>query len=178
MSSLNVIFAMSKNGVIGDQDTIPWCIPEDLKMFSNLTNGKIVVMGRETWVSLPPRYRPLPNRRNIVLSATPGYTAEGAEVFDSFEKVLELSEKHPGEVWVIGGKKPIELAMPHAQRLVLTYIQKDYTGDRKAPDIFIGDSITPKDGVFSHVLMDQHASNGIKYKVFNFHRRITHGSAT
>jgi dihydrofolate reductase len=170
MSTLNAIFAMSQNGVIGDGDTIPWTIPEDLKMFSELTKGQKVVMGRETWVSLPERYRPLPGRDNYVLSRTPGYTADGATVLDSFDKVVELDRLFPGQVWVIGGKVPIELAMPHVETLFMTLVQADYRGDRKAPDIFEPGTLNLKRKGLNHITISPRRAKGsnTRYKVYEY----------
>ncbi|MGI4895085.1 MAG: dihydrofolate reductase, partial [Janthinobacterium lividum] len=77
---IGLVWAQSANGIIGVDGRIPWRIPEDMAHFAALTMGSSVVMGRATWESLPPRFRPLPGRRNLVLSRDPGYVAEGAEV--------------------------------------------------------------------------------------------------
>ena len=85
MSEIIIIAAVAKNRVIGKDNTLIWNIPEDMAHFKALTSGHTVVMGRKTWESLPPRFRPLPNRRNIVISRQADYAAPGAEVADSLE---------------------------------------------------------------------------------------------
>ena len=81
--TIGLIWAQSTSGVIGRDGSIPWALPEDLAHFKRLTMGHTVVMGRRTWESLPVRFRPLPGRRNIVVSRNPDYRAEGAAVVDS-----------------------------------------------------------------------------------------------
>ena len=80
--TVGLIWAQSTSGVIGRDGTIPWSLPEDMAHFKRLTMGHTVVMGRRTWESLPVRFRPLPGRRNVVVSRNPDYLAEGAEVVD------------------------------------------------------------------------------------------------
>src|SRR5512135_1460265 len=85
---VGLVWAQSTSGVIGRGGDIPWRVPEDLARFKQLTMGHPVVMGRRTWESLPPRVRPLPGRRNVVLSRQAGFTADGADVLDSLEPAL------------------------------------------------------------------------------------------
>ncbi|HOW96069.1 MAG TPA: dihydrofolate reductase, partial [Mycolicibacterium fallax] len=93
--TLSLIWAQSVSGVIGRDGDIPWQLPEDMAHFKELTLGHPVLMGRATWESLPPRFRPLPGRRNLVLTRDRAYRAEGAEV------LTELPADLDG--WVIGG---------------------------------------------------------------------------
>ena len=95
---LGLIWAQSTSGIIGRGDTIPWDVPEDLVRFKEVTLGHPVVMGRRTWDSLPASVRPLPGRRNIVLSRQAGFTVDGAEVVGSLDEALS----EPG-AWVVGG---------------------------------------------------------------------------
>ncbi len=115
-----LIWAQSTSGVIGRDGTIPWQLPEDMARFKDLTMGHPVVMGRRTWESLPPRFRPLPGRRNIVLTRNPHYEAEGAEVTTSLDDVLAM----PG-TWVIGGSEIYHLTMPAATRCEVTEVEID-----------------------------------------------------
>ncbi len=91
MSEIVIIAAVARNRVIGKDNRLLWNIPEDMAHFKALTAGHTVVMGRKTWESLPPRFRPLPGRRNIVISRQPDYAAPGAEVADSLENALKLA---------------------------------------------------------------------------------------
>ena len=125
-----LIWAQSTSGVIGRDNGIPWRLPEDQAHFKELTLGQTVVMGRLTWESLPASVRPLPGRRNIVVSRNGGYTAQGAEV------VTELPES--GDLWVIGGAQLYGLALPLAERCEITEIDIDLhrdDGDAMAPVI-------------------------------------------
>lgn len=128
---IGLVWAQSRNGVIGADGRIPWRIPEDLAHFSELTAGSTVVMGRATWESLPARFRPLPGRRNLVLSRDPGCTAEGAEVVHDLASALAS----PGDVWVIGGSAVYRAALAHADVLVVTEVDLVVEGDTRAPEV-------------------------------------------
>ena len=88
---LALIAACSRGGVIGVENRLPWHLPEDMKFFRETTRGKPVIMGRKTWESLPPRFRPLPGRRNIVISRQADFAAPGAELAASLEAALQLA---------------------------------------------------------------------------------------
>lgn len=129
---LNLIYARAANGVIGKDNTLPWHLPEDLAHFKRHTTGCPVLMGRKTWDSLPPRFRPLPGRRNLVLTRQSNWQADGAERCDSLEDALARCADAP-EVWVIGGAQLYALALPRAQRVVVTEIDREFEGDAFAP---------------------------------------------
>ncbi|WP_245642708.1 dihydrofolate reductase [Nonomuraea candida] len=126
---IGLVWAQSANGVIGRDGTLPWHLPEDLKHFRALTEGTTVLMGRRTWESLPPRFRPLPGRRNLVLSRTP---QEGVETFPDLRQALDAAS---GDVWVIGGAAVYVAALPLADRIVVTEIREPFEGDTYAPDV-------------------------------------------
>lgn len=126
--SVALIWAQAANGVVGRDGRIPWHIPEDLANFKRLTSGNAVLMGRRTWESLPPEFRPLPNRRNFVLSRNVGWSADGATVLHCIDDVLAQSG-----LWVIGGAAVWGAALPHADRAVITELQADVQGDTFAP---------------------------------------------
>src|ERR1700758_1539107 len=111
MSCVGLIWAQSASGVIGRAGDIPWRLPEDMSRFKNLTMGHTVVMGRRTWESLPARVRPLPGRRNVVLSRRTDFVADGADVLGSLEQASAIFEAEP-ETWVIGGAQIYLLALP------------------------------------------------------------------
>jgi dihydrofolate reductase len=121
MTEVGLIWAQSTSGVIGRGGDIPWRVPEDLARFKDVTLGHTVVMGRLTWESLPPRVRPLPGRRNVVLSRRADFTAGGAEVAGSLEAAVAGCETGP-ECWVIGGEQIYLLALPYASRCEVTEI--------------------------------------------------------
>lgn len=131
---INLIFARAANGVIGANGTMPWHLPEDLAHFKQTTGGAPVVMGRKTWDSLPPRFRPLPGRWNIVITRQDDWKAEGAQRAASLQDALSLCEESQvPEVWIIGGAQVYAEAEPLAQHAVVTEIAHDYEGDAHAP---------------------------------------------
>jgi dihydrofolate reductase len=130
--SLNLIFARARNGVIGHNNTLPWHLPEDLAHFKQTTLGQPVVMGRKTWESLPPKFRPLPGRTNIVVTRQSDWQAEGAVVAHSIEEAIKQCPPDT-QVWVIGGAEVYAQAMPLATRAVITEIDADFEGDAFAP---------------------------------------------
>jgi len=132
MSRINLIFARAANGVIGKDNTMPWHLPEDLAHFKRLTQGSSVVMGRKTWDSLPPRFRPLPGRSNIVVTRQSDWQAEGALRAASLPEALSLCGDAP-DIWVIGGAEIYRQAEPMAVRAEVTEIAQDFEGDAFAP---------------------------------------------
>lgn len=125
-----LIAAVAANGVIGAGGGLPWHLPEDLKRFKAMTLGHPVIMGRRTWESLG---KPLPGRRNIVVTRRAGYVAEGASVAGSLGEALALCA--PAQiVFVIGGGELYRAALPSADVLALTEIHRDYEGDARFPE--------------------------------------------
>jgi dihydrofolate reductase len=119
-----LIWAQSTSGVIGRDGAIPWRLPEDMARFKDLTLGHTVVMGRRTWESLPLKFRPLPGRRNVVLTRDPQYRARGADVVTAVEDALTVPDS-----WVIGGSEIYHLAMPVATRCEVTEVDIDLRRD-------------------------------------------------
>ncbi len=119
---VTLVAAIARGRVIGDGTSIPWHIPEDLAFFRDLTMGHAVVMGRRTWDSLPERFRPLPGRRNIVVTRNTTWAADGAERAVSLDDALHLVGG-ADEAFVIGGAEIFAAALPVADRLVLTEIE-------------------------------------------------------
>jgi len=130
--TINLIFARAANGVIGKDGVMPWHLPEDLAHFKRLTQGWPVIMGRKTWDSLPPRFRPLPGRTNIVITRQTGWQETGAQPAPSLAHALELCQGS-AEVWIIGGAQIYAQAEPLAGRIEATEIALDYGGDALAP---------------------------------------------
>jgi dihydrofolate reductase len=128
-----LIAAIARNGVIGQNNALPWHLPEDMAHFKALTTGQTVLMGRKTWESLPSKFRPLPQRRNIVVTRDPAYRAAGADVVSSIEAGIELGTGGTA-LYVIGGAELYAHALPRAQRLELTEIAADFPGDAYFPD--------------------------------------------
>lgn len=134
MPEIIIIAAVAKNRVIGKDNTLIWNIPQDMAHFKALTSGQTVVMGRKTWESLPPRFRPLPGRRNIVISRQPDYAAPGAEVATSLEGALKLAS-NAETVFIIGGEQIYTQAMAVADRLEITEVDLEPEGDAWFPVI-------------------------------------------
>lgn len=129
---ITLIVARARNGVIGANGALPWRLPEDLAHFKRTTMGHPIVMGRKTWESIG---RPLPGRRNIVVSRQSELAIAGAEVVPSLDAALALCGG-ASEMFVIGGAQLYREALPRAQRLVVTEIDADFEGDAfwEAPD--------------------------------------------
>jgi dihydrofolate reductase len=131
---LNLIYARAANGVIGLNNALPWHLPEDMAHFKRHTMGCPVIMGRKTWDSLPPRFRPLPGRLNIVLTRQPDWQAEGALRASTVNEAC-LQCPADGESWVIGGAEVYAQALPLASTVVVTEIEAEYEGDAHAPEL-------------------------------------------
>jgi len=126
--SISIIAATDLNGLIGANGGMPWHIPEELAWFKQHTLGKVVVMGRKTWVSL---VKPLPGRRNIVLSTNPDFVAEGADLMQTIEQVIALAKAN--EVFIIGGAELFRQFLPMTDKLYISIIHAVYSGDTYFP---------------------------------------------
>lgn len=131
---ISIIVAASTNMVIGKDNQLSWHLPTDLKRFKELTNGKVVYMGRNTWESLPEKFRPLPNRDNIVITRDKDYIAEGAIIVSDLERLkrtLRVSTQLFGstEQFVIGGGEIYKELLPFADTFYLTEVLTEIEGD-------------------------------------------------
>lgn len=129
---LHLILARAANGVIGNNNTLPWRLPEDMAHFKRTTLGCPVIMGRKTWDSLPPKFRPLPGRLNVVVTRQPDWQAEGALCAHSLPEAMALCPLE-SDAWVIGGAEIYAQALPLASTAVVTEIDADFEGDAYAP---------------------------------------------
>jgi dihydrofolate reductase len=129
---ISLVYAQSKNGIIGADGGLPWHIPSDLKRFKETTLGKPIIMGRKTWESLP--RKPLPGRQNIVITRQKNWSAEGADVASSIAEALQLVGDAP-EVCVIGGGEIYHAFMAIADRIYLTDVDATVAGDTIAPPL-------------------------------------------
>jgi dihydrofolate reductase len=161
---VGLIWAQADGGVIGKDGGMPWHVPEDLAHFKQITLGNPVIMGRKTWDSLNARYRPLPGRRNIVITRQPDWSADGAEVAHSLDDALALAGDDRS--WVIGGAQVYRHALALADRLEVTEINGRYEGDAHAPEVdasWIATSIDPAAGWLT-------SSTGIEYRFLRYER--------
>jgi dihydrofolate reductase len=127
---LVLIVAVADDGAIGQGGKLPWRIPEDLKFFKAQTMGHAVIMGRKTWEEVG---RPLPGRRNIVVSRRPGLALEGAEVAPSLEEAITLARRTDPAPFVIGGAAIYAAALPLATKILLTEVHRTVAADTFFP---------------------------------------------
>jgi dihydrofolate reductase len=157
--TLSLIWAQSSSGVIGRDNGIPWRLPEDMARFKELTMGHTVIMGRLTWESLPAKFRPLPGRRNVVVTRQADYMAEGAEV------VRSLEDAPLDDAWVIGGSQIYGLALPLATRCEVTEVDIDLRredDDALAP--VLDEAWAGTEGNW------QDSSSGLRYRFYSYQR--------
>ncbi|KQP43170.1 dihydrofolate reductase [Pseudorhodoferax sp. Leaf274] len=160
MATLHLIWAQAANGVIGHNNTLPWRLPEDMAHFKATTMGCPVVMGRKTWDSLPPKFRPLPGRINIVLTRHAGWQADGALRAASLEEALGLCPAD-ARVWVTGGAEVYAQAMALASTAMVTEIEAAFEGDAHAPTF--GEA-------WKEVARERHVSaNGLAFSFVQYH---------
>ena len=147
---INLIFARARNGVIGKDNQLPWHLPEDLAHFKRTTLGQPVIMGRKTWDSLPPKFRPLPGRTNIVVTRQADWQAPGATVAHSLAQAHSLCDPQQ-DVWVIGGAEIYAQALPYARKAVITEIDLTVEG---------GDAFAPQFGAsWQETRREEHVSS-------------------
>nr|AIA16123.1 Dihydrofolate reductase [uncultured bacterium]AIA16175.1 Dihydrofolate reductase [uncultured bacterium]AIA16240.1 Dihydrofolate reductase [uncultured bacterium] len=131
---VTLVAAVAKNGCIGKNGELPWSIPEDMKRFKKLTTGSIVVMGRKTWESIPKKFRPLPNRHNVVVTRQADYPVpDGVDRYTSLDEALDAFATNT--VMVIGGAEIYNQAIGRADTLQLTHVDRDVDGDTFFPTI-------------------------------------------
>lgn len=132
-TDITLIVAVARNGVIGAEGGMPWHLPADLAHFKRLTIGKPVLMGRRTWESIG---KPLPQRRNLVLTRDAHWQAEGAERVGSIDEALQrIAGTGASELMVIGGAEVYRQALPEAGRIYLTLVHAEPEGDTRFPDL-------------------------------------------
>ena len=165
MTTLHLILARAANGVIGRNGTLPWHLPEDMAHFKRTTMGCPVIMGRKTWDSLPPKFRPLPGRMNIVITRQASWQVNGAVRADSVAQAIALCPSE-GDAWVIGGAEIYALTLPLAETAVVTEIDADFAGDAFAPQF--GPQWIKTPGV------PQVSSNGLRFSFATYHHNHRH----
>ena len=130
---ISLIVAMDQNRLIGADNRMPWHLPADMRWFRENTIGKPVIMGRKTYESIPLKFRPFPNRHNIILTRNPEYEAPGATVVHTVEAALEAAGEVE-EIIIGGGTTIYELFMPLVNRMYLTFVNGRFQGDTYLPD--------------------------------------------
>lgn len=131
---ISLIAALARNRVIGKNNDLPWHLPDDMQYFMHTTRGHHVIMGRKNYESIPPKYRPLPQRTNIIVTRQPHYAAAGCKVVHSLAEALQVARQAgENEVFIIGGAQIYRMALPLANRLYLTEIHAEPEGDTFFP---------------------------------------------
>ncbi|MEK9166982.1 MAG: dihydrofolate reductase [Patescibacteria group bacterium] len=162
--NFSIIVAIDEKGGIGKNNTLPWHLPADLKHFKELTTGGTVIMGRNTWESIPDKFRPLPNRLNIVLTGNLNYfVPEGVKLASSLDGALAVSE---GSTFIIGGAKVFEEAIRHedCSDLFITKIESTFDCDTFFPFLPLDFQIVHE----GETLED----NEIKFKFLKYSREL------
>lgn len=156
---ISLMVAHDPDYVIGKDNQLPWHIPEDLAYFKKHTIGKGMVMGRNTFESIG---RPLPKRRNIVVTRNPDYAAQGVDIVHNLEDAIRLAKTEHEEVMVIGGEQIFREALPLADRLYITLVHQPFAGDTFFPDYGAEWAITSQSERFE--------SNGIPFSYLVYER--------
>ncbi|WP_182113598.1 MULTISPECIES: dihydrofolate reductase [unclassified Actinotalea] len=163
-ASIGLIWAQSADRCIGRDGDLPWHLPEDQAHFREITTGSPVIMGRRTWESLPERFRPLPGRRNVVLSRQPGLELDGADVVPDVAAAAALAAGVTA--WVIGGEQVYTQFLPLADRIEMTQIDVMVQGDTRAPTLDRGWRLatrSPHEGWHT-------SRTGLRYRFLSFVR--------
>ena len=130
--TVTILAAVARNGVIGMEGGLPWHLPDELQLFKELTLGHVLVMGRRTYESVG---RPLPGRTTVVVTRRPGWESEGALRAETVEEALAMASEIDDEVFVVGGTRVYEAALPFADRLELTWVDAEPEGDAWFPAV-------------------------------------------
>ena len=137
---ISMIAAMGSNRVIGKDNDLPWHLPDDFKYFQQKTKGHHVIMGRKNWESLPHKFQPLPNRKNLVITRQSNYTAHGATIIQSLEEGKVIAKKNSEEeLFIIGGGEIYRMGLTIADRIYLTEIDGAFEGQVTFPEFSSSD---------------------------------------
>jgi len=133
---ISIIVAVANNNVIGKDNTLIWHLPADMKFFKEKTSGHCIITGRKNYESIPEKFRPLPNRTNIVITRQKNYEAPGAIVVGSIEEAIEKAKQTTdNEIFIIGGAEIYKQALPYVDKIYFTKIYHEFNGDVFFPKI-------------------------------------------
>jgi len=133
---ISIIVAVSENNVIGKDNTLIWHLPADMKYFKEKTSGHCIITGRKNYESLPEKFRPLPNRTNIIITRQKEYDAPGAIVVSSLEMAIQKAKEiETNEIFIIGGGEIFNQSLPMTDRIYLTKIHEHFQGDVYFPEL-------------------------------------------
>ena len=134
MKNISLIVAVSQNGVIGKDNQLAWHLPDDMKYFSNMTKGHSIIMGRKNWESIPTKFRPLPERKNIVITRNKNFKSKEAFVVNSIEQAIDISRTNEDEeVFIIGGGEIYKLGLEYVDKIYITEIYAEIEGNTFFP---------------------------------------------
>jgi len=137
--SISIIVATAENNVIGKDNTLVWHLPADMKFFKDKTTGHCIITGRKNYESIPEKFRPLPNRTNIVITRQEEYAAPGAMVVHSVKEAIEKAKQTGDpEIFIIGGAEIFKESLPYTDRIYLTKIYHTFEGDVFFPELESG----------------------------------------
>ena len=147
---VKLIVAISENRVIGKDNDLIWHLPADMKFFSGMTKGNVVIMGRKNWESIPAKYRPLPGRTNVVLSRDNSFKDEGCQVYSNILHAVDAFRSEDKDIYVIGGGQIYQLALDQdlIDEMYITEIEESFIGDTYFPEI--NPSIWSRERLFTH----------------------------
>lgn len=133
---IKLIVARASNNVIGKDNDLVWDLPDDMKFFMSTTSGHIVIMGRKNWDSIPAKYRPLPNRLNIIVTRNKDYQQDSCEVYHSIEEAIAAHQEDERDIYIIGGGEIYKYAIEKnlLDEMLITEINQDFEGDTYFPD--------------------------------------------
>jgi dihydrofolate reductase len=132
---VSLVAAVAENRVIGKNNDLPWHLPDDMKFFMEVTKGHYVILGRKNYESLPKKFKPLPNRINIIVTRQKDFDAPGCMVVHTMKEALAIARDNgEEEAMVIGGSEIYALALPSADRLYITEVKANVDGDVRFPD--------------------------------------------
>jgi len=152
---ISMIAAVAENNVIGKDNDLVWNLPNDMRYFVEKTKGRHVIMGRRNYESIPHKYRPLPNRPNIILSRNAGFHAEGCTTVTDLQSALDLAEKAgEDEAFIIGGAQIYNMGLAYADRMYITEVKACFEGDTYFPEI--DNSIWKETSRSHHPVDDRH----------------------
>ncbi len=137
---ISIIVAVANNNVIGKDNTLIWHLPADMKFFREKTTGHVIITGRKNYESIPEKFRPLPNRTNIIITRQKDYNATGAIVCNTIENAItKAKELNDTEIFIIGGAEIYKQSLHLADKIYLTQIKHTFEGDAFFPEINLND---------------------------------------
>lgn len=166
MGKISIIVAVSANNVIGKGNDLPWHLPKEFKYFKETTKNSIIIMGRKCWESLPEKFRPLPNRLNIVVTKDKNYVADGAIVTNDLESTIKAFNNSSSDVFIIGGSEIYNQSFKHADNVYLTRILSDVDGD-----VYLK-GFNPYEWDEFRVDDIEHEENGLKYMFLLYRKKV------